>query len=181
MLRILNIVLTLVILGLLYMLFNSLKAPVKFQKQVADRHTEVHEKLFDIRDAQEAFKGVTGLYANDFDTLLTVIKSRDYEIENPVTGAVTKKSIVDSLFGGDMSAVNDLPYVPYSNKVKFELGSGVLPSPSDTTVFIPVFEASTKTDVYLGGDSGLNEKYWYKDKKVKLGSLTAPKLTGNWE
>ncbi len=180
MLRILNIILTLVILFLLYMLWQSLRAPVRFQKQVEERHEAVHNKMYLIRDAQEAFKGVTLAYAPDFDTLAKVLKTGNYEFKNRVTGEVTKKSILDSLFKGDASAVNSLSEVPYSKK-QFEMGSGVLPSPSDSTVYIPVFEVSTMTDTYLGGENGVNDKYWYKGKKVKLGSLTAPKLTGNWE
>lgn len=181
MIKVINIILALVCIALAYFLFQSINNPVKFQEQIAERNEAVYNKLYEIRDAQEAFKAIHGKYANNFDTLIQVMRDGQYTSINRLDSDTIRVNVLDSLFHGNLSEVDSLPYVPYSNGERFEMDAGVLPSPSDSTVYVNVFEASTMNDVYLGGDDGVNKDYWRSGQKVKIGSMTAPILTGNWE
>jgi len=182
MLRITNIILSILAIVLIFFLWKSIMSPIKFQKSIEDRNVEVHDKLYEIKTAQNAFKDVTEYYANDFDTLTKVLLKDSFRIKNPVTEKILVISILDSLYDGDASIVKDLALVPNGNGDKFIMGAGVLDSKSDSTVKIPVFEAYTLTDNFLGGDkNGLNKNYWKPGKKVRMGSLTAPITNGNWE
>lgn len=181
MIKVINIILALVCLALAYFLFQSINNPVKFQNEIEERNQAVYDKLYKIRDAQEAFNNIHGKFAPDFDTLMDVMRTGQYESINRVTGDTIRFNVLDSLFDGDTEKVNDLPIVPHSGGKEFEMGAGVLPSPSDSTLYIPVFEASTFSEVYLGGEDPVNKDYWKSGEKVKIGSLTAPILTGNWE
>jgi len=151
--------------------------PIKYKNQVTEREDAVHDKLLTIRDAQEMFRAKHDKFAPDFDTLKTVLKNDQLVSVNRVTLDTTRVAILDSLFKGDVSQVNELDKVPFSEST-FTLDAGVLPSPSDSTLFVPVFEASTNTSQFL---DGVNPDYWERDKKVKVGSMTAPITSGNWE
>lgn len=181
MIKAINIVLALVCLALAYFLYTSISNPIKYQNKIEARNQAVYNKLYEIRDAQEAFKTLHGRYARKFDTLKTVMKNGQFTSVDLTTNDTTRISVLDSLFDGDVSRVNNLSIVPNSGGEEFTLGAGVLPSPTDSTVFVNVFEASTMNDTYLGGENGLNRDYWKPGEKVKIGSLTAPILTGNWE
>lgn len=177
MIKVINIILFLVCAVLAWLLFKSINDPMKYQKEISTKNEAVYDKLYKIRDAQEAFKSVKGVYANDFDTLIKVMKYGKFKTTNFETKEESFIPIVDSIFKGDVAAIDGLPLVPNGNGAKFNIGAGNLPSPSDSTVILPVFEASTMRDIYL---KGVNKDYW-ANKKVKIGSLSAPILTGNWE
>ena len=181
MIKVINIILALVCIALAYFLFVSISNPVKYKNQIEERNQAVYNQLYEIRDAQEAFKTLHGKYANEFDTLKQVLRTGQFSIVDRISQDTTRVSVIDSLYDGNASQINDLSIVPNSGGEEFELDSGVLPSPSDSTVYVNVFEASTMNDVYLGGENGINQDYWRAGQKVKIGSLTAPILTGNWE
>ncbi len=178
MIKVLNILLLILSLVLGFFLIRGIMDPIKFQKQVSIREDQVHAKLLKIRDAQEAYRSVNNTFAPTFDTLLYVLKNKDYVSVNRFSGDTIRVSIADSLFQGNKDEIDDLVFVPFSNAKKFDMDAGVLPSPSDSTLFVPVFEASTYTDDFL---QGVNEGFWEKGKKVKVGSMTAPITSGNWE
>ncbi len=178
MLRVVNIILSLAIVGLAYLLYRSIDGHVKVQKKIEARNQAVYDQLYALRDAQDAFKEVTGVYADNYDTLKTVLLTGNFELENPVTKKITTISLLDSLYKGDRSKVNDLLVIPNSDGKKFTMGAGVLESPSDSTVLLPVFEAFTYNEEYL---EGLSRNFWKPGDKVKIGSLTAPITKGNWE
>lgn len=181
MIKVINILLALLCLALGYFLFKSINNPVKYQAQIEKRNKAVQTKLYEIRDAQEAFKAMNGHFATDFDTLQQVMRTGKYTVRNIVSGDSVTVNILDSLFDGNVSKIDSLAFVPYGNGAKFDIDAGVFPNPSDSTEYIDVFEASTMNDVYLGGENGVNQDYWKAGKKVKIGSMTAPILNGNWE
>lgn len=181
MIKVVNIVLALVCIALAYFLFKSISNPVKYKNQIEARNQAVYNQLYDIRDAQEAFKAIHGKYARDCDTLKQVLRTGEFELVDRISNDTTRVSVVDSLYDGDMNKINSLCVVPNSGGEQFKMNAGVLPSPSDSTVYVNVFEASTMNDSYLGGENGINKDYWRSGEKVKIGSLTAPILTGNWE
>jgi hypothetical protein len=109
---------------LVYAIYNSVDAPIEFNKVKNERYLKVIDRLKDIRNAQIAFKSVNGIYSDNFDSLIkfidsaqfTIIEKRDssymqydrvYRIdmlrEVIVTDTLGFVSVKDSLFKNDNS------------------------------------------------------------------------------
>jgi len=178
MLRVVNLVLSIIVIALIYMLFQSLTKPIKVNKQLEAKNGAVYDALYEIRDAQEAYKDVNDRYTPSFDTLKNFLLTENYEMRNPVTGDVTRVSVLDSLFKGDSGKIKNMDMIPNSDGKRFIMDTNFLENPNDSTSLIPVFEAYAKTEDFL---HDVNGDFWIEDKKVRMGSLTAPLTTGNWE
>ena len=66
---IVEVVLFLACLGLVFAIYSSIMKPVNFNKQVEKRQTVAIQRLKDIRTLQVAYKGVTGRFTADVDSL----------------------------------------------------------------------------------------------------------------
>lgn len=64
------IILPLVIVGLVYAIWNSVQAPVQFQKDTKAREAVGIQRLKDIRTLQDAFKGANGHFTASIDSLI---------------------------------------------------------------------------------------------------------------
>jgi len=64
------IVLPLVIVALVYAIWNSVQEPVQFQKDTKARETVAIQRLKDIRTLQDAFKGANGRFTASIDSLI---------------------------------------------------------------------------------------------------------------
>ncbi|MBQ2132751.1 MAG: hypothetical protein II202_01545, partial [Bacteroidales bacterium] len=62
------IILPLVIVALVYAIYNSVQAPVQFQKDTKARESVGIQRLKDIRTLQDAFKGATGHFTASIDS-----------------------------------------------------------------------------------------------------------------
>ncbi len=204
-----QIILTIAILLLGYLCYNSINQPIKFQKHSNNRKEAVINRLEEIRDVQVAYKSVYNKYTGSFDTLLTFLKNdslplvkkvgslTDSMIEAGITetkalalGIIRRDTIRiavdDSLFKESYS-IDSLPFVPYSGGVKFEMGAGIVVTGSGVKVH--VFEVKTPNKVFLTGldnqeVSNLNDKAvkYEKYPGLKVGSLEAANNNaGNWE
>tara|TARA_B110000459_G_scaffold152221_1_gene166130 strand:- start:178 stop:555 length:378 start_codon:yes stop_codon:yes gene_type:complete len=68
-----------------YQIYDSVNGPIKFNQIKNERYAKVINRLKDIRIAQIAHKDVTGIYSNNFDSLIkfvdegifTLIEKRD--------------------------------------------------------------------------------------------------------
>ena len=117
---------------LVFQIYNSIDAPIEFNKVKNERYQKVIERLKDIRNAQVAFKSVNGIYSDNFDSLVnfietgqfTIIEKRDssymqydrvYRIdmlrEVIVVDTLGFVSVKDSLFKND-NRYKDLALVP---------------------------------------------------------------------
>ena len=203
---ILQIVLWLVCIFLGYMIFQSVNAPIKFNKVREQRFSAVIEKLKDIRDAQEAHKSVTGAYAANFNNLIafvdtaqyTITQQRDssfmrfdkiYQIELQVDTVVVDTlgfvKIKDSLFKNS-NRYKDMAKVPFAQgDEKFEMQAGTVDKQGFTA---PVFEAKVKKDVILYDqpqDLRDKENSYESIEEVNgdaiiVGSMTEVSTSGNW-
>lgn len=72
---ILSIVLLFCIVGLVYLIYDSIMQPVRFNKDEAAREKVAIQQLKDIRDLQVAFKSVNNRFTASFDTLKQFYKS----------------------------------------------------------------------------------------------------------
>ena len=204
-----QIILTIAILFLGYLCYDSINQPIKFQKHYNNRKEAVISQLEEIRDVQVAYKSVYNKYTGSFDTLLTFLKNdslplvkkvgslTDSMIEAGITetkalalGIIRRDTLRvaagDSLFKEDYP-IDSLPFVPFSGGVKFEMGAGIVVTGSG--VKVNVFEVKTPYNVFLQGLDkqeviNLNDKAikYEKFPGLKVGSLEAANNNaGNWE
>ena len=202
-----QITLFLAIIVLGYFVWESIQAPIRFRKEVDIREAATINKLIDIRTMQVAYKDVNGKYTGSFDTLIYFVKHDSFPIvrkdlqegwdpdeyteeegirKGLIKISVTKKSVLDSLFGKDYP-IDRIRYVPFTNQGQFELGAGQVMTGSKVTV--KVFEVSALYDSLLAGlDEQLVINYVYEREKItkfpglRVGSLEeATNNAGNWE
>ena len=205
----LQIVLTIGILLLGYLVWESIQKPIRFQNAYDARKDKVVERLIQIRDAQVAYKSVHHKYTGSFDTLINFIKTgtlplvkmegrlsdsmiamgmteNDALLKGIIKRDTIKVSVLDSLAKNKYVA-DSLEYVPFGNGAKFEMGSGFITTASN--VKVQVFEAKTPFDVFLNGLEkqeviNLNAIAFKMERYagLKVGSLEeANNNAGNWE
>ncbi len=203
---VIQIVLWIVIVGLGYLLFNSIYGEVQFNELKQVRYQKAINKLIDIRDSQLAFKQVTGKFAKNFDELerfidtaeFTITQRRDTTVldeertksygvdmmkEMILTDTLGTKPVKDSLFG-NTDRYKTMMNVPGTN-AKFEMDAGTITS---NDIKIPVFEAKVAKEVILQDQP---KDFVNKEKQVisvdgvngayiRMGSMTDVKTAGNW-
>jgi hypothetical protein len=202
-------VVIIIILG--YLIVESIMEPIRFNEEVETREQATIERLVDIREAQKSYKDVYKRYTGSFDTLIDFLYNDSFSVikaigtipeewleefgleeareraikEGVITRETTKVSVMDSLFGTTYP-VDSLPYVPFTDGVKFDMESSKILTSSNLEV--QVVEVSVHYDDLLNGlDKQLIVNY--KDERmkivgfegVKFGSLEEGTLTGNWE
>merc|ERR1712000_121841 len=189
-----------------YKIYDSINAPIEFNKVRNERFAKVINKLKDIRDSQEAYKTVNGKYANDFESLIkfidtgnyTITTQRDssfmrydrvYQIEMQqdtiIIDTLGTVKVKDSLFGAD-DRYKTMMNVPFAqNNEKFEMKADII---DKSGYKAPVFEAKVKKEVVLYDqpqDLLEKEKSYQSVEEVngteiKVGSLTDVSTNGNW-
>ena len=191
---------------LVFQIYNSIDAPIEFNKVKNERYQKVIERLKDIRNAQVAFKSVNGIYSDNFDSLVnfietgqfTIIEKRDssymqydrvYRIdmlrEVIVVDTLGFVSVKDSLFKND-NRYKDLAIVPIDGiDEKFSIKADII---DKNGYNVPVFEVKVSKDVILfdqNKDLLMQEKETVSVDGVNgpalvLGSLEDVSTNGNW-
>lgn len=195
---VLQTVLTIGILVLGYLVYESIMEPVRFKKNLQDRSDKVVERLRDIRSAQTAYKGINDSYTGSFDTLINFVKNGEipvvYIIQDPDDTTFTKTiadtidyiNVEDSLFGKKRHFHADsLRYIPFSRGEEFELQADTIKKGG---VEVDVVEVKAHYKTFL---KGLEEQLIINQIKkkedidkypgLKFGSLKEPSTDGNWE
>ena len=148
-------------------IYSSINGPIKFNQVKNDRYTQVIDRLKDIRTAQIAHKDVNGVYANNFDSLVsfidngifTVIEKRDssyleynrtYRIdmlkEVEIVDTLGFVPVKDSLFG-DNESYKMMAKVPIEGTdSEFSIKADII---DKNGYQVPVFEVKVKKDVVL--------------------------------
>jgi len=191
---------------LVFQIYNSIDAPIEFNKVKNERYQKVIERLKDIRNAQVAFKSVNGIYSDNFDSLVnfietgqfTIIEKRDssymqydrvYRIdmlrEVVVVDTLGFVSVKDSLFKND-NRYKYLALVPIDGiDEKFSIKADII---DKNGYNVPVFEVKVSKDVILfdqNKDLLIQEKETVSVDGVNgpslvLGSLEDVSTNGNW-
>lgn len=200
-LTIINIALALVAVLLAYLVFDSIRQPVAFENTRRERETKVIQNLKDIRSTQTLFKQTYNRYTASFDSLIEYVKTGELPVVNiipdPSDTTFTKTindtvgfvKVSDSLFKNRVDFnVNDLRYIPFSNKVEFEMNAGYIMRGG---LKVAVFEAKAPYKSYLNDEdkkfrqrvNNLRAEQEDLDKYagLKVGSMDEPSLNGNWE
>lgn len=205
---IIQIVLWAVIIFLGYLIFDSVNAPIEFNKVKEKRYAPVIKKLEDIQKSELAYKDVNGRFSGNFDSLVRFVDTAKFVItqrrdtsyldkEFKKTYGVDKyiqdveidtlgySSVKDSIFK-NTDRYKNMMYVPGTDKkVKFELKADSI---HKNDQYIPVFEARVDKAIVLKGqdenlirgEQKLKSVDGVNGKYIKVGSLREVNTNGNW-
>jgi hypothetical protein len=187
---------------LVYLIYNGVMEPIKFNKEKKVRYAKVIDQLKLIRDAQVKFKDAKGVFAKDKATLINFIENDSLVITDAVNeekeiqigGGLTKKISVkriDTLgFEPALKYFKDRPYqemfsVPGTDK-EFAMTTSEIEKIKG--LFVPVFEAKTEKKEILKGlpnhlikqELEAIEADQIKGQFVSVGSLEEVSTGGNW-
>lgn len=188
-----------------YMIYNSVTGPIEFKKVKQERFQKVVTKLKDIRNAQEAYKTVNGVYAKDFSSLVKFVDTGKYIItqqrdssfmefdkaygidllkEVKIIDTLGFVSVRDSLFKTDTryKTMMDVPGAPGET---FEMKADII---EKSGYRAPVFEAKVAKNKILDDqpkDLVARENAQMSVEEVngsfiKVGSLEEVSTSGNW-
>ncbi len=190
---VINLVLAVLIIGLIWVLVQSIREPIAFKAERTKRERAVIAKLMEIRKAQEAFRDITGGFAPSFDSLKNVLENGKFAIvqvfgdpDDPnFTGQITYDTVfkpaIDSIRALGI-VLDSLPYIPYGDGARFDIAADTLTYQS---TMVNVVEVGTPRKTFMGQFA--SKRYSKYDRSydpnsvIKFGDLTKPNLAGNWE
>lgn len=206
---VINILLTVVILFLAYLLYESIMKPIRFNKEKDRREASIKQRLIDIRSAEVLFRSKYGKYTGSFDTLINFIKYDSLPVvfrKGALTDEMVKEgisereaikrklivrdtsyvAITDSVFKISYP-IDSIRFVPFSSRAEFSLAAAAVETASK--VVVQVFEASVHNNVFLAGlDRQLVINYNFLRKELtgfpgmRVGNVKEPNNNaGNWE
>lgn len=189
--------LAVVIIILGYLIYASVRKPVKFENTLSNRGEVIIEKLKDIRLAQILFKKQYGRYTGSFDTLINFVKTgkipeiklipdpNDTTNTRSISDTIGFISIYDSVFLKKNYTIEKLNEIPFGEGEYFSILAGKI---NKAGVDVAVFEVSARFETFakdLDKQMLLNKIKESEDKMkfpgLKVGSLTEPTTDGNWE
>ncbi len=191
--KIINIVLALLIVALIYLLYQSISGPIVFQNQKKLRKDAVVQKLMDIRVAQEHYRGITGAeFADSFqklkDTLthgtflkIKVEGDKDDPLNNTIIRDTTFVAASDSIPKLGLN-LDSLAFIPYGNGAQFEIAADTI---TYQKTLVNVVEVKTKWNTFMGqfADDKYKryDEFYDPEDYLKFGDMTKPNISGNWE
>lgn len=196
--NIIKIVLLIVIIGLVYLVYESVMGPVRFNKQKDSRSLVVIQNLKDIRISELSFKAINGKYTADFDTLIDFLKRgvipvvniipdpEDTTFTKTINDTIDYVNVADSLFKDRVNfIIEDIQYVPFTDGEMFKLAAGEI---NKGGVSVNVFEASIYYKVFLSDMDKQMVKNFVQSREdinkypgLKVGSMIEASTDGNWE
>lgn len=206
---VINIVLSIVIVILVYLLYESIMDPIRFNTEKDKREEAIKERLIDIRSAQVLYRQKYGRYTGSFDTLINFIKYdsipvvfRQGQLTDDMVskGMTEREALRQKLIVRDTSFVeiNDsifkirypidsIKFVPFTGGAQFEMSAAAVETGS--RVVVQVFEASVLNNVFLQGlDKQLIINYNALRREItgfpgmRVGNIKEPNNNaGNWE
>jgi hypothetical protein len=196
--NIIKIALIVVVLVLVYLVYESIMKPVRFNNEVNSRSKEVVQNLMDIRMAQLTYKAINGKFTASFDTLIDFLKKGEIPvvkiIPDPTDTTFTRTirdtlgyvPVIDSLFKNRPGyKVDEIRYIPFTDKKVFVMDAGVIDKGG---VKVNVFESSALYELFLKGldkQSVVNliatKEQLERFPGLKVGSMTEASTDGNWE
>ena len=208
--KIVQLILALVIVALVYVIYDQISTPIRFEKEKAVKEAVVIDRIKDIRTAQRAFKSKYQHFTADFDSLINFVlndsiegQRRIVDEDDSVAMAQLKKAgkknvetftvaVIDTIFAPKKltpEQVRELRYIPGTeNKVEFLLAAG---SVETGNVVVPVMECKAPYKMFLDTVKyrqelinliDENKNIYNKYPGVKVGDINQPNNeAGNWE
>ncbi len=209
--RIIQIILEVVIVALVYVIYDQISTPIRFDNELAARKAQVIERIKDIRTAQRAYKSKYQRFTGDFDTLTAFILNDTLELERKIVDeddsvgmAALKKAgkkniekfkiaVIDTIFAPKVlskSDIEQLRYIPGTdNQAQYIMEAGIITT--ESKVVIPVVECRAPYKIFLDTVAYRQEFINLVDDEVhnfnrypgvKFGSMEAGNNeAGNWE
>ena len=209
--RIIQIILAVVIVALVYVIYDQISTPIRFDNELAARKAQVIERIKDIRTAQRAYKSKYQRFTGDFDTLTAFILNDTLELarkivdeDDSVGMAALKKAgkkniekfkiaVIDTIFAPKVlskSDIEQLRYIPGTdNQAQYIMEAGIITT--ESKVVIPVVECRAPYKIFLDTVAYRQEFINLVDDEVhnfnrypgvKFGSMEAGNNeAGNWE
>lgn len=181
--KIIRVVLVVVIVMLSYLIYDSIRKPIRFQQERDRIYAKIIERLKQIRTAQLAFFDKYGYYTANFDSLINFVKYDSLPIVKAigtVPDTLTEEqalkmkiisrdtiniAVKDTLFPKNFIP-DSMKFVPFSGGLVFKMQAGEILTGSK--VKVKVFEV-------------VDPKPFDPTYQLKLGSMTEPSTSGNWE
>ena len=208
--KIAQIILAVVIVALVYVIYDQISTPIRFEQEMKAKKAQVIDRIKDIRTAQRAFKSKYQRFTGSFDTLASFILNDSLELERKIVDeddsvgmAMLKKmnkknvekftvAVIDTIFSPKRLSrqdVEDLRYIPTTDKQAqfiMEAGSAVA-----SNVTVPIVECRAPYKMFLDTMDylqdiinliGYEENSINRYAGVKFGSMEAANNeAGNWE
>jgi len=194
---IIQIGLAIVILVLVYFIYDSIMEPVRFNQEVARREAMIVQRLKDIRQVQVAHRSRFGMFNSDLDSLVQFVKNDSLAVIRAIgsvpdtlteseavrLGIVQRDTIwiqaKDSLLRRARYPIDSLPYVPFTDGKRFEMDAGKI---ERGLTKIPVFEAIASPRDFMS-DIHRWRVYYTRDIEagLRVGSMIEASIDGNWE
>jgi len=187
---IVQLTLVVVILLLVYFVYESVMKPVRFNKEKDKREEIVKERLVDIRTAEIQYRNMYDMYTGDFDTLVDFVMNdklpliklladpNDTTFSKYIKDTIGYITVKDTLFKNreNFDPVQ-LRYIPFSDGQEFSLAVDTMRRGG---VLVNVIEVIAPKEAYL---KGMNEKLIEQMSRASMqfGSMTDPTTDGNWE
>jgi hypothetical protein len=205
--KIAQIILAVAIVALVYVIYDQISTPIKFDDELKAKKAQVIDRIKDIRTAQRAYQRFTG----SFDTLANFILQDTLELERKIVDeddsvamAQLKKmgkknvekfkiAVIDTIFSPKRLSKQDveqLRYIPGTDdKAQYIMEAGIITT--ESKVVIPIVECRAPYKMFLDTvayrqeiinliDDEMNNFNRYPG--VKFGSMEAGNNeAGNWE
>lgn len=144
--------------------------PIKGEiASISEREKKVIERLTDIRTAQIEFRRQFNKYTDDYNQLVHFI------LYDSISRGTSWISVRDSLFPSLSYPIDSLPFIPYSQGVKFDIYTSFI---ERGLAKLPIIEVTAHPEYYLIGiDSDEKENH----PPLKFGSKFEATTDGNWE
>ena len=191
---IINLLLVVLIFGLVYVLYSSIREPIAFQEELSKRKTAVIDQLIMVRSAQELYRDVTGgAFANNFDSLKHVIRTGKVRVisvyGDPDDPDNTEAIRYDTTYDSAIEIAEErgirldsLDFVPYGKGAKFDINADTI---SYQKTLVNVVEVGVPMNKFMGPFA--DKRFARYDRNydpsfvLKFGNMNAPNTAGNWE
>jgi hypothetical protein len=195
---IVKVVLSIIIIVLAYMIYESIMRPVRFNAATAEREAKVIAQLIDLRTIEQFYKREHNRYTASFDTLIFFLQHgeipqvkmipdpNDTTFSRTISDTLGFVKVADSLFRKrpDFN-VNDIQYIPFSDGERFQIAAGEIDRGG---IKVGVYEIKAPYSAYMKGLDRQSVINLTKSKEdidrypgLKVGSMEEPSTDGNWE
>ena len=82
--KIAQIILAVAIVALVYVIYDQISTPIRFEQEMKAKKAQVIDRIKDIRTAQRAFKSKYQRFTGSFDTLASFILNDSLELERKI-------------------------------------------------------------------------------------------------
>jgi len=194
---VIQIILVALIIFLGYEVYESIMEPVRLNKEMKSREKVVVQRMKDLRKAELLYKQLNGVYIDNWDSLIQFIDTAEIPVvkivPDPNDTTYTKtirdtvgyERVYKDIFKGKNVDLKNFMIIPFSGNDTIELNAGSIERGGVT---VQVFEAKAPYESYL---KGMPEQFIINVKSskddldlypgIKVGSMTEPSTSGNWE